>query len=318
MATSDAHTTAGVPSFLEEESAFAPRRERGLWSDAWRRLLENRLAMFGLFALIVITFVAFAGPHLPVLGHYGPNEQNYDPGLKQLGPTSSHWFGTDQLGRDMWARTLEGLRISLQIGVGTQVIVLFIGLLVGAGAALGGKLGDNLLMRITDITYAFPDLLFIILIRAVLTGRDIFFVTNPRVLIIIAIAMVNWTTVARLVRGQMLSLAERDFVLAARALGAPRWRIVMQHMLPNTLGPVIVAITFGIPVAIFAEAALSFIGFGVPPPAASLGTLVAIGYSTIQRNVWNVVPAAGAVAVLMLCFTFLGDGLRDALDPRTR
>ena len=316
MATSSAQTTTAVPGLLEE--ALAPKRERGLWSDAWRRLTKNRLAMFGLFALILIAFVAFVGPHLPVLGRYGPNDQNYDPAMKQLGPTGSHWFGTDQLGRDMWARTLEGLRISLQIGVGTQVIVLAIGLLVGAGAALGGKLSDNLLMRMTDITYAFPDLLFIILIRAALTDRDIFFVTNQRVLIIIAIAMVNWTTVARLVRGQMLSLAERDFVLAARALGAPRWRIVMQHMLPNALGPVIVAITFGIPVAIFAEAALSFIGFGVPPPAASLGTLVAIGYSTIQRNVWNVVPAAGAVAVLMLCFTFLGDGLRDALDPRTR
>jgi oligopeptide transport system permease protein len=173
-------------------------------------------------------------------------------------------------------------------------------------------------MRVTDIMYAFPDLLFIILVRAMLTDRDIFFITNQKVMIIIAIGMIQWTTVARLVRGQMLSLAERDFVLAARALGAPGWRIVLQHMLPNTLGPVIVAITFGIPVAIFAEAALSFIGFGVPPPASSLGTLVAIGYSTIQRNVWNTIPAAGGVAVLMLCFTFLGDGLRDALDPRTR
>jgi oligopeptide transport system permease protein len=198
------------------------------------------------------------------------------------------------------------------------VLVLAIGLAVGAGAALGGKLSDSLLMRVTDIMYAFPDLLFIILIRAMLTDRDIFILTNQKVMIVVAIGMIQWTTVARLVRGQMLSLAERDFVLAARALGAPGWRIVVQHMLPNTLGPVIVAITFGIPVAIFAEAALSFIGFGVPPPAASLGTLVAIGYSTIQRNVWNTIPAAGGVAVLMLCFTFLGDGLRDALDPRSR
>jgi ABC-type dipeptide/oligopeptide/nickel transport system permease subunit len=114
MATSSAQTTAAVPGLLQE--ALAPRRERGLWSDAWRRLMKNRLAMFGLFALILIAFVAFAGPHLPVLGRYGPNDQNYDPAMKQLGPTGSHWFGTDQLGRDMWARTLEGLRISLQIG----------------------------------------------------------------------------------------------------------------------------------------------------------------------------------------------------------
>ncbi|HEX5479765.1 MAG TPA: ABC transporter permease [Dehalococcoidia bacterium] len=293
-------------------------RQRGLWWDAWRRLIKNRLAMFGLIAICVIAFVAFLGPHLGVLGRYGPNDQNYDPAVKQLGPTANHWLGTDQLGRDMWARTLEGLRISLQIGLGTQVLVLALGLLVGAGAALGGKLTDNLLMRVTDVMYAFPDLIFIILMRSILTGRDIPVLTNQKILIIVAIGMIQWTTIARLVRGQMLSLGERDFVLAAQALGAPRWRIVVQHMLPNTLGPVIVAITFGIPVAIFAEAALSFIGFGVPPPAASLGTLVSIGYTTIQRNVWNVIPPAAAVALLMLCFTFLGDGLRDALDPRTR
>jgi oligopeptide transport system permease protein len=314
--TTRAVTTVGMPDIASPDPELG--QQRGLWSDAWRRLIKNRLAMMGLFALIAIALIAFLAPYVDVIGRYGANEQNYDPAVKQLGPSAQHWFGTDQLGRDMWARTLEGLRISLQIGVGTQVLVLTVGVLVGAGAALGGRLSDNLLMRFTDITYAFPDLLFIILIRAVLTGRDIPFVTNQRVIIIIAIAMVNWTTVARLVRGQMLSLAERDFVLAARALGAPRWRIVVQHMLPNTLGPVIVAITFGIPVAIFAEAALSFIGFGVPPPAASLGTLVKIGYDTIQRNVWNVLPPATAVAVLMLCFTFVGDGLRDALDPRTR
>jgi oligopeptide transport system permease protein len=314
MATTNA--TTGAANIFEPEQKKT--RERGLWSDAWRRMLRNRLAMLGLLALLIIAFVAFVGPHLAILGRYGSNDQNYDAASKQAGPSLKHWFGTDQLGRDMWARTLEGLRISLEIGLGTQIIVLAIGIGVGASAALGGKLTDNLLMRAVDITYALPDLLFIILVRSVLTGRDIPIITNQKMLIIVAIATVNWTTLARLVRGQMLSLAERDFVLAARSLGAPRWRIVVQHMLPNTLGPVIVAITFGIPVAIFAEAALSFIGFGVPPPAASLGTLVSIGYTTIQRNVWNVLPPAAGVALLMLCFTFLGDGLRDALDPRTR
>ncbi|MDP9237517.1 MAG: ABC transporter permease [Chloroflexota bacterium] len=293
-------------------------RERGLWSDAWRRLLKNRLAMIGLIALVVVALLAFAGPHVWVFGRYAPNDQDYTAGAKQAAPSVHHWFGTDQLGRDTWARVMEGTRISIEIGVGTQVVVLVLGVAVGAAAALGGKFFDNILMRVTDITYAFPDLLFIILIRSVLTGRSWPFVTNPKVIIIIAISMVNWTTIARLVRGQMLSLAERDYVLAARALGAPRRRVVFQHMLPNTLGPVIVAVTFGIPIAIFAEAALSFIGFGVPPPAASLGTLVAAGYTTIERNVWNVVFPAAGVAVLMLCFTFLGDGLRDALDPRTR
>lgn len=313
MATRIDATT--VPLFAAE-----PRlgRQRGLWSDAWRRLIQNRLAMIGLVVLVAIALLAFVGPHVGPFGRYAPNEQNYTAEAKQAAPEAKHWFGTDQLGRDTFARVLEGTRISLQIGLGTQVVVLFIGLLVGAGAALGGKLADNILMRLTDVTYAFPDLLFIILIRAVLTGRDWPFITSPRIIIIVAISMVNWTTIARLVRGQMLSLAERDYVLAARATGATQWRIVSQHMLPNTLGPVIVAVTFGIPIAIFAEAALSFIGFGVPPPAASLGTLVAAGYQTIQLNVWNVVFPAGGVALLMLCFTFLGDGLRDALDPRTR
>ncbi len=314
MAMSARTTTA--PSALEAEPQFG--RQRGLWSDAWRRLLKNHLALFGLCTLILIIVVAFVGTHVGLFGRYAPNDQDYAEGAKQASPSVAHWFGTDQLGRDLFSRVLEGVRISIEIGLGTQALVLILGVVVGASAALGGKASDNLLMRLTDITYAFPDLLFIILIRSMLTGRTIPLLTNPKVIIIIAIAMVNWTTVARLVRGQMLSLAERDFVLAARALGASRWRIVFQHMLPNTLGPVIVAITFGIPTAIFAEAALGFIGLGIPPPAASLGSLVSQGYSYIQNNVWNVVFPAGAVALLMLCFTFLGDGLRDALDPRTR
>jgi oligopeptide transport system permease protein len=173
-------------------------------------------------------------------------------------------------------------------------------------------------MRLTDLTYAFPDLLFIILMRSVLFGRDWPVIGNERILVIFAISFVSWTTVARLVRGQMLSLTERDYVIAARAVGSTRTRIVFQHMLPNTLSPVIVAVTFGIPIAIFAEAVLAFIGFGLPPPTASLGTLVNTGYQYIIETKWMLVFPACAIALLMLCFTFLGDGLRDALDPRTR
>lgn len=293
-------------------------KQRGLWSDAWRRLIRNRLALGGLALLMTIILVAFAGSRIGPTGRYGADERDYSASAKQAGPSMDHWFGTDQLGRDTFARTLEGVRISLQIGLGTQAVVLILGIAVGALAALGGRFSDNLLMRFTDVMYAFPDLLAIILVRSVLVGRDIPFLTNPRVMIIAAIAFVNWTTIARLVRGQMLSLGERDFVLAARALGASRPRIVFTHMLPNTLGPVIVAATFGIPFAIFAEAALGFIGLGIPPPATSLGLLVSAGYATIQRNVWGVVFPAAAVAILMLCFTFIGDGLRDALDPRSR
>jgi oligopeptide transport system permease protein len=291
---------------------------RGLWSDAWRRLIRNRFAVGALALLVLIAALAFVGAYVGPTGRYGPNDQDYSAEAKEADPSVDHWFGTDRLGRDTFARVLEGTRVSLQIGLGTQFVVLVVGLGMGIAAALGGRWSDNVLMRFTDVMYAFPSLLAIILVRSMLAGRDWFFVTNPRVMIVIAIAFVNWTTVARLVRGQMLSLRERDYVLAARALGAGNMRIVVQHMLPNTLGPVIVALTFGIPFAIFAEAALGFIGLGVPPPTASLGTLVAAGYAVIERHVWGVVFPAATVAVLMLSFTFIGDGLRDALDPRTR
>ena len=301
----------------ELEGVLVAGRERGLWADAYYRLTRNRLAMGGLAILILVAALAVAAANFHAV-------RRYDPYLDQLythlqeGPSWSHFFGTDNLGRDIWARVLAGVSISLQIGIGTQIVVLIIGLTVGATAALGGRFTDNVMMRLTDVTYAFPDLLFIILMRSVLAGRDWPVISNPKLQIILAIACVNWTIIARLVRGQMLSLAERDFVLAARALGASPWRVVIQHMLPNSLGPVIVAVTFGIPIAIFAEAALGFIGFGLPPPTASLGRLVSDGYAYVQVNYWVVVFPAAAVAILMLCFTFVGDGLRDALDPRSR
>ena len=290
------------------------RGHRGLWGDAWRRLLRNRLSMVATVLLVVALGTAFLAPNVSTVERHEPHAITTE---KHLGPTSDHFFGTDQLGRDTWARTLEGIRISVQIGLGTQVVVLALGLFFGVLATFGGRWTDNVVMRFTDIMFSFPDVLFVILLREILLRRDIPGLTNTLVMIL-AIGLLTWTTVARLVRGQMLSLQERDFVLAARALGATRWRVVVQHMLPNTLGPVIVAITFGIPAAMFLEASLSFLGLGVPPPAASLGTLVSEGYRVVQRNIWNVVFPAGAIGLLMLSFTFLGDGLRDALDPRTR
>jgi oligopeptide transport system permease protein len=299
------------------EGAFVAGRERGLWADAFYRLTRNRLTMAALVLLIVIAGLTAAAANIHAVQRYDPYlDQDYEH--LQEEPSLSHFFGTDNLGRDNWSRVLAGVSISLQIGFGTQIVVLLIGLTVGATAALGGRFTDNVMMRLTDITYAFPDLLFIILMRSVLTGRDWPVIDNPKLQIILAIALVNWTIIARLVRGQMLSLAKRDFVLAAKALGASPWRVVVHHMLPNSLGPVIVAVTFGIPIAIFAEAALGFIGFGLPPPTASLGRLVSDGYAYVQVNYWVAVFPAAAVAMLMLCFTFLGDGLRDALDPRMR
>jgi oligopeptide transport system permease protein len=292
-------------------------RERGLWADAFRRLSRNKLALAALVVLVALAAVVVTAQLSGEVRRYDPY-QDQDYQHLQEAPSSGHFFGTDNLGRDNWSRVLTGVGISLQIGVGAQVLVLLFGLTVGAAAALGGRTSDNLLMRLTDITYAFPALLFIILLRSVLTGRDWPVLGNPRLQVMLAISLVNWTTVARLVRGQMLSLAERDYVVAARALGASERRVVLRHMLPNTLGPIIVACTFGIPAAIFAEAALSFIGFGLPLTTASLGRLVADGYAYMQVNPWVVVFPSAAIAVLMLCFTFLGDGLRDALDPRER
>jgi oligopeptide transport system permease protein len=294
-----------------------PTRERGLWSDAFRRLARNRLAMGALILLVLLATVAVTSQYVGGLRRYHPY-QDQDYQHVQEGPSWAHFFGTDNLGRDNWSRVLTGVSISLQIGLGTQLFVLFVGLAIGAAAALGGRLSDNLLMRLTDITYAFPDLLLIILMRSVLSERHWPVLGNARIQIMLAIGMVNWTTIARLVRGQMLSLAQRDYVVAAQAMGASNRRVVFRHMLPNALGPVIVAVTFGIPIAIFAEAALAFVGFGLPAPTASLGRLVRDGYDYIQVNTWVVTFPAAAVALLMLCFTFLGDGLRDALDPRLR
>jgi oligopeptide transport system permease protein len=309
-------TEAEAVSRLEAPEEVAPRRERGLWSDAFRRLIRNRLAMAGLIVLAIIAVLAFLGNHTEFVQRYDPRVQDYD--AVHEGPSWDHFFGTDQLGRDNWARVLQGTWISLQVGLGVAAIILVIGLLVGGIAALGGRLLDNLMMRLTDLAYAFPDLLFIILLRAALTGRDWPILGESVPQMIVAIAFVSWVMVARLVRGQMLSLKEQDYVMAARAIGSSQTRVVFQHMLPNSLGPVIVAVVFAIPLAIFAEAILGFIGIGVPPPTASLGRLVSDGYRFIQVNTWVVLFPAGAIALLMLCFTFLGDGLRDALDPHLR
>jgi oligopeptide transport system permease protein len=293
----------------------AGQKRRGVWPDALRRLSRNRPAMVALVLLGAIFVLAALGNYVDAIQRYDPAALNYADGTK-TGPSWDHFMGQDHLGRDTWARVLQGTWISLRVGLGVAAIALVVGVLVGGAAALTGSAGDNILMRGTDALYAFPDLLFIILLRAVLAGRDV--PGGDVAIIIFTIAFVSWMTVARLVRGQMLSLAKSDYVMAARALGASQTRIVFFHMLPNALGPVIVAVTFAIPVAIFAESALAFIGFGVAPPAASLGTLIDEGHRQIIETKWMLIFPGSVLALLMLCFTFLGDGLRDALDPRSR
>ena len=305
-----------LPDAAELE-AISAKRHRGLWSDAFHRLKKNRFALGAAIMLVGVVALVILANTVPAIQNHDPAYQ-YGRGHISEAPSREHWFGTDNLGRDTWARVMQGLLVSLQIGLGAVAIQLVIGVIIGGTAALTGRWGDNILMRFTDLTYAFPDLLAIILLRAVLTDRDWPVVGSDKVLMMFAIALVAWTTIARLIRGQMLSLRERDYVVAAQAMGAKNTRIVFQHMMPNTLGPVIVATTFAIPLAIFAEAALGFIGFGIAPPTASLGRLIADGQRYVNVTVWMVIFPAAAIALLMLCFTFLGDGLRDALDPRSR
>ncbi len=286
-------------------AAESARPHHTLWGDAFVRLRRNRLAVVG--AVLIIS-LALASIIVPLISPYEFDEQNLNAVLE--GPSHAHLLGTDGLGRDVFTRLFYGARTSLAVGIFVQLIVLAIGLPIGALAGYAGGRVDNLLMRFVDIVYAFPDLLLIILIRAIL-GGSIY-------MIFLAIGLVAWVNVARLVRGQILTLKQRDFATAARAMGGSGPYITVRHLLPNSLGPIIVLITFGIPRAIFAEAALSYIGIGVKPPTPSWGTMIYNGYQNIFGAPYLVVFPAIAVGILMLAFTFLGDGLRDALDPRER
>lgn len=279
------------------------RLRRGLWSDALRRLLANRLAVFGLAVIALMSFIAvFAG----LLAPHDPTFQDY--GAVFEAPGQNHPLGTDNLGRDTFSRLLFGARTSLTVGIFAQVILVSIGLPLGAVAGFFGGKVDNSLMRFVDIIYAFPDLLLIILLRSIF-GGSIF-------MIFVAIGLVEWTGLARLTRGQVLNLKGQDYVLAARAMGARWHEMLARHLVPNGISPIIVAMVFGIPRAIFAEAALSYIGIGVQPPTPSWGTMVQEGYQAILAFPHLILSPALAIGVTTLAFTFLGDGLRDALDPR--
>lgn len=301
-------------------------------AQAWKRLIANRLTLISGIVLIVIHVVTILGNTSDFVQRHDPTIQSYTDASgapnTDRPPSRENWLGTDGLGRDVWARVLQATHFSLRIGIGAEAMVILIGITLGLAAGLGGQRTDRVVVWVTDLAYAFPDLLMIILIRQVLFGRDwpIIGSGSPQIpglpsallVTVIAISLVSWVTICRLVRGQILSLREQEYVLAARSAGATPWRIVRVHMLPNTLSTVIVAITFGIPRNIFAEASLAFIGLGVPPPFASLGSLMSDGRAHLQTNSLLVVWPALVVAILMLCFTFLGDGLRDALDPRSR
>jgi ABC-type dipeptide/oligopeptide/nickel transport system permease subunit len=289
----------GVPATLA--AAGTP----GLWRDAFRRLARNRLAMAGALVVLLLCLVAVFADALAPLPY---TKTNF--GRLNEPPTRDYLLGTDQLGRDMLSRMIHGARVSMLVGLGAQVIVVAIGVPVGAVAGWVGGRTDTLLTRAVDVMYAFPRLLFVILIMSMLgAGLGNIFV---------AIGLTGWVGIARQTRAQVLALRGSDFVESARALGAGARRLLVRHVLPNALSPIVVAVTFGIPEAIFTEAALSFIGVGINPPTPSWGQMVGEGQQYL-RSAWHlcVVPSV-AIAVTMLSFTFFGDGVRDALDPRLK
>ncbi|MER3398443.1 MAG: peptide ABC transporter permease [Chloroflexota bacterium] len=287
----------------EEELEWVPSRRASLWGDALRRLVRNRLAMFGLVIILLFSFLAVFAP---IIAPHDYAEQFWDHIAEY--PSWQFPLGTDLNGRDVLSRMIYGARVSMTVGLVAQFIVVLIGVPIGAIAGYYGGKVDTAIMRFVDIMYAFPTLLFVILIMTML-GKGLF---N----IFIAIGLVGWVTLSRLVRAQVLALREKEFVKAARTMGASTGRILLRHILPNALTPIIVAVTFGIPQAIFTEAALSFIGVGINPPTPSWGQMVG-EYQQYIRSYWHMslFPAV-AIGLLMLAFTFFGDGLRDALDPR--
>ncbi|UZN23794.1 ABC transporter permease subunit [bacterium 3DAC] len=275
------------------------------WGDVWRRFRKNRLAVIGLVLLVIILLFALVGP---LVSPYPYDKQDYNAILEP--PNFAHPFGTDYVGRDLFTRVMYGARISLAVGFLAAMVQLVIGVLYGGiSGFMGGKV-DEIMMRIVDIMYAIPILLIVILLMVVL-GPGL-------VNIFLALGFFYWLGMARIVRSQILTLKEEEFVLAARVLGASTKRLLLRHLIPNAMGPVIVTVTLNIPNAIFTEAFLSYIGLGVSAPMASLGSLASDGVEYIRTAPWLMLFPALTIALIALAFNFVGDGLRDSLDPRLR
>ena len=279
---------------------------RSLWDDARRRLFRNKAAVTSMIVLALLVVLALVGPML-VPFHYDQIRKDD----VWMGPLQGgHLLGADSLGRDLFARLLMGLGVSMAIGVVATVVSLIIGVAWGAIAGYVGGRTDEVMMRIVDTLYSLPFIFFVILLM-VTFGRNIF-------LIFVAIGAVEWLTMSRIVRGQTLSLKQKEFVEAARAAGLSRGAIIARHIVPNLLGPVVVYVTLTIPAVIIAESFLSFLGLGVQPPMASLGTLINAGAQDMELAPWLLIFPSIVMIVTLMCFNFIGDGLRDAIDPKDR
>lgn len=298
------------------KKAFAPLEQKilqvqtqtetlGYWQDAWLRLKKNKMATLGLIIIVAFILIAVLGP---IFSSHTYDEQ--DLMMTNQSPSLEHWFGTDNLGRDIFIRVLYGARISLSIGIVASLINLFIGVIYGGlSGFLGGKI-DRLMMNIVDVLYSVPTLLYVILLMVVL---------KPGLInIFIALGIGYWLQMARIVRGQILSMKQQEFILAARTIGASQTRILLHHLIPNAMGAIVVTMTLAIPDAIFTEAFLSFIGLGVSAPMASWGVLASEGVNNLRAYPFQLFFPAAAISITMLAFNFLGDGLRDVLDPKMR
>lgn len=291
-------------NFKEAEKISRPTVS--FWADVWRRFKQNKLAMTGFVLIVLLVFMAIFGPYMNGYSYY---EQDF--AKKNLRPNAEHWFGTDTAGRDLFTRAWYGARISLFIGLMAALIDFIIGVIYGGISAIRGGRTDNLMMRFAEVIYAIPYLLMVILMMVVL---------DPGILpIIIAMTITGWIPMARLVRGQVLQLKENEYVHAATISGANTNWTLRKHMIPNTMGPILVNLTLTVPTAIFAEATLSFLGLGVPAPQASWGTLTsdALG-SILVGNFYQLLIPAILISVTMFAFNVVGDGLQDALDPKLR
>ena len=279
---------------------------RGLWSDAWYRLRVNRAVLIAAGLLILVACIAICGP---VLSPYADDTLDWQHLAMPPGWAASHWFGTDRLGRDLFVRTLHGVRISLLISVLASAVSLVIGVSWGSIAGYAGGRTDGWMMRFVDVLYSLPYLFIVIILTTV-------FERGSLTVLLVAIGAVGWLTTARIVRGQTLTLKRREFVEAARAAGLGTSGILFRHILPNLVGPVVIYATLTIPQMITFESFLSFLGLGVQEPLASLGSLINDGAQEMQSAPWMLLLPAGFLITLLVCFNILGDGLRDALDPR--
>lgn len=290
----------------EKESEALARKRIGYWQDAWRRFCQNKIALVSMAVLTILIFFIIFGPAIS-----GYNYEAIDQSAVNQGPSAAHWFGTDSLGRDLFSRVWQAGRISIIIGLVAAIISSVVGSLYGGIAAYFGGAVDDVMMRIVEILLSIPYLLIVILISVFTDSKSLG-------TMLVALTLTGWCGIARIVRGQMLQLKTQEFVLAANALGVSPIKIILKHMIPNTLSLIIVAITFDIPGYIFSEAFLSYVGLGIQSPQTSWGALASAAQEKFMFYPYQMFFPALMIALTMLSFTLMGDGLRDALDPKQR